>query len=101
MWEFSNEWGGVVGVLGGIAGAAIGGYYTRRDAAGPKERAFMVKGSLWILLVMLGVAIGLGYALGEAYKLLIWALTGLVLLTGIRIGNRQAAKISAAHPKEE
>ncbi len=102
MWDFLNDWRGVVSLL---LFALLFCYFRIPKSTGPKERVFWVKAHLWILLVVFGVAIGLVYmyeaaiglgcVLGPAYKLLIWALTGLVLLFGIRIGNRRAAQIRA------
>ncbi len=92
MLEFFTDWGGVVSIL---LFAPLFCYFRIPKSTGPKERVFWVKAHLWILLVVFGVAIGLGCVLGPAYKLLIWALTGLVLVTGIRIGNRRAAQIRA------
>lgn len=108
MWDFLDDWRGMVSLL---LFALLFCYFRIPKTTGPKERVFWVKAHLWILLVMFGVAIGLvyiygvaiglGYVLGPAYKLLIWALTLLVLVTGIRIGNRRAVQIRAEELQEK
>ena len=100
MLEFSNEWGGVVGILGGALGGAFAIYRSIRNTAGPKERAFMGKAALWIWLVMLGLAIGLGYALGPSYSLWIIGLMLLVLVIGIPICSRRQTQIRAEESQE-
>jgi hypothetical protein len=101
MWEFSNEWGGIVGIIGGVAGGAYGSYCSNRNTAGPRERACRMKGSLWTLLVMLGMAIGLGYAWGPSYRLSISGLILLPLVIGIPIGQRRLAHIRAEESQEK
>ena len=98
MWDFLDDWRGMVSLL---LFALLFCYFRIPKTTGPKERVFWVKAHLWILLVMFGVAIGLGYVLGPAYNLLIWALTLLVLVTNIRIGNRGAAQIRAEELQEK
>lgn len=108
MWDFLNDWRGMVSLL---LFALLFCYFRVPKTTGPKERVFWMKAHLWILLVVFGVAIGLvymyevaigrGYALEGACKLLIWALTLSVLVTGIRIGKRRAAQIRAEEFQEK
>ena len=99
--EFLTEWGGVVGGIVGTLGAAVGSYCSIKKTNGPKERAFMVKVTVWVwvgLAVLGGLFFGLGSALPQPYKP--WTFLLLLLLIpalvfGIPICNQRQAQIRA------
>jgi hypothetical protein len=108
--EFFNEWGGVggslVGSLLGLLGGAFGTWCSIRGTNGPKERAFVVKASVWtwiFLAVLLGLIFGLRYVLPGPYKpwapLLILLIVP-VLVIGIPTWNRRQAQIRAEEAQE-
>ena len=108
MQEFFNEWGGVVAaVLIGVLVPVFTKYYSTRNTIGPKERAFLVKDSVWTgvgTVVFLGLLIGLGYALPQPYKRwtfwLMMLLFGLALVISTLICNRRQAQIRAEESQE-
>ena len=103
--EFFSEWGGVVGaVVGsllGLLGGAFGIWCSIRGTNGPKERAFVVKASVWtwiFLAVLLGLIFGLRYVLPGPYMPwtpLLVLLIVPVLVFGIPTWNRRQAQIRA------
>ena len=99
--EFLTEWGAVVGGIVGALGAAFGSYCSIKNTKGPKERAFVVKATVWVwvgLAVLGGLFFGLGYVLPQPYKLwafLLLLFIPLALIFGIPVWNTRQAQIRA------
>ena len=82
---------GVVGSLVGVAGGLIGTYFSIKNTNGPRERAFMIRSAIvcWI-----GVAAFLAamFLVPQA-RLWLWIPYCILLLLGIRYGNKKQMAI--------
>ena len=84
--------GGVVGGVLGLAGGAIGTYFSIRNTAGPREREFMVRVAIvaWLAITAFVVAL---YLLPSPYQWLLWLPYGIGLVAGIPWCNRRQVRI--------
>ena len=84
--------GGIIGVLIGLAGGAIGTYFSIKNTNGPKERAYIIKVSavFWVLGI---IFIALLLFLASPYKWLLWLPYGIFLPIGIRVTNKRLRQI--------
>jgi hypothetical protein len=84
--------GGLVGGTLGLAGGAIGTYFSIRNTKGPRERFFMVKVSViaWVVITafLLGVLM-----LPKPYNFLLWVPYGIALPLSVRWCNQRQLKI--------
>lgn len=87
--------GAVIGGAVGLAGGAVGTYFSIRNTDGPTERAFMIKVSIigWVAVLLF---VGLMALLPGPYRHLLWIPYGVLLPLGIIKTNRQVAKIREA-----
>ena len=87
-------WGGMIGGAIGVAGGAIGTYYSITRTDGPIERAFMVRVSVltWVGVTAFLVAL---FLLPHPYKWLLWIPYGIALPLAIRWSNRRQMQIRA------
>lgn len=90
-----NTVAAIAGSLIGLAGGVVGTWMSIRNAKGPKSRAFIVRMSagMWLLIALL---FGLLMSIPRPYSLLIWPIYGICLGYGIRWGNRRLAEIEKA-----
>ena len=86
--------GGIIGGTVGLAGGAIGTYFSIRNTRGPRERAFMVKASVIAWVVVTAFLVGL-LMLPKPYNWLMWVPYGIALPLGIRWCNQRQLKIRA------
>jgi len=86
--------GGVAGALLGVAGGIIGTWASIRNTRGPRERAFMVRASLWCWLLGVLFLAGL-LLLPKPWGVLMWIPYAVVLPLGIRHVNRRQAELQA------
>ena len=70
--------GGILGSVLGIAGGAVGTYFSIRNTQGPMERAFMIRASIvvWLALIVFLAALLL---LPDPWRLLAWIPYGILL----------------------
>jgi hypothetical protein len=80
--------GGVIGVLGGV----IGTYFSIKNTAGPRERAFMIRMAALTWAAVTTFLIALWWT-PSSYRPLLWAPYGLLLPLAIRAGNRRQEEI--------
>jgi Ca2+/Na+ antiporter len=80
--------GGVIGVMGGV----IGTYFTIKNTKGPRERAFVVKGSIVCWLFVIGFIAGM-WLIPQWYSLLLVVPYVIVLVLGIRKWNQTQLRI--------
>ncbi|MGA2802548.1 MAG: hypothetical protein ABSE97_09320 [Verrucomicrobiota bacterium] len=84
--------GGVAGSVVGVLGGLVGTYFSIKNTKGPRERAFMVKASIvgWVFVAafVLGMCL-----LPGVYKICLVPIYVVVLVTGIRFGNKKQAEI--------
>lgn len=75
--------GSALGVLGGVAGT----YFTIRNTNGPRERAFVVRGTivLWLALAAFGAAL---WVTPMPYRALLWLPYAVALPLAILAWNR-------------
>jgi fatty acid desaturase len=80
--------GGVIGLMGG----ALGTYFSIKNTAGPRERAFMVKVAAlgWVAVTAFLAAL---WFTPSPYRFLWWLPYGLLLPWAIRTGNRRQEEI--------
>jgi hypothetical protein len=76
--------GGVIGVLGGL----VGTYFSIKNTAGPRERAFMIQVSVVAWLAVTVFLIGL-LMLPRPFNFLLWVPYGVALPLGILWCNRR------------
>lgn len=84
--------GGIVGSFLGIAGGAVGTYFSIKNTAGPRERAFMIRAAAvaWVAIAVFLLGLLL---LPTPWKWLLWLPYGIVLPLSIRWGNRRQQQI--------
>ncbi|NQU38767.1 MAG: hypothetical protein HQ523_02325 [Lentisphaerae bacterium] len=83
---------GVAGGLLGLTGGIVGAYFSIKNTNGPKERAFVAKGSVVALLTVLLVA-GLMIFLPKPSGALMWIPFGLLMFPAIKYWNRKQENI--------
>ena len=84
--------GGLVGAVVGLAGGVIGTYCSIRNTHGPRERQFMVRAAIvtWIAGLTFLVLL---FVLPSLWRWLLWIPYGILLPTGILLGNRRHQQI--------
>ena len=82
--------GGSLGLLGGV----IGTYFSITRTNGPRERAFMVRVSIWTWIGVTVFLVAL-LLLPSPWRFLMWIPYGIALPLGIRWGNTQQTRIRA------
>jgi hypothetical protein len=90
---------GTIGLIGGIGGGAIGvmggvmgTYFSVKNTAGPRERAFVIRAAVlcWTFVVAFLAAL---WWTPMPYQALWWGLYGISLPLAIRAWNRRQAEI--------
>src|SRR5687768_4883670 len=86
--------GGIVGGVLGVIGGLIGTYFSIKNTAGPRERAFMIQvaGVAWVVVTLF--VIGL-LMLPRPYNFLLWVPYAIALPLGILWCNRRQRAIRA------
>ena len=84
--------GGIAGGLVGTLGGAVGTYFSIRNTAGPRERAFVVRASVlcWVAVVLFLITL---FVAPRPYAWLLWVPYSLLLPLGILAWNRRQAII--------
>jgi uncharacterized membrane protein len=84
--------GGIGGSVLGVLGGAIGTYFSVKNTAGPRERAFMIRAAAlcWVAVATFLAAL---WWTPLPYQLWLWALYGISLPLAIRAGNRRQEQI--------
>jgi hypothetical protein len=84
--------GGLVGSVIGVLGGAVGTWFSIRNTASPRERAFMVRVAVaaWIIITAFLAALML---VPQPYTWLLWIPYGIGLPVGILWTNRRQAQI--------
>ena len=83
--------GGVVGVLGGLAGT----YCSVKNTGGPRERAFMIRVNVvgWLVVILIVI---LMLCLPSPIKFLLWIPYAIGLPVAIRSLNRRQQEVRAS-----
>ena len=91
-WMDAGIIGGLLGSVLGIAGGAVGTYFSIKNTNGPLERAFMVKAAVitWIAVSLFLVLL---FIIPQPYNYLAWIPYGLLLPVGIYKMNATQAKL--------
>ena len=84
--------GGLIGSIIGLAGGAIGTYFSIKNTKGPLERAFMIKASV-IAWIAISVFLILMFLLPNPYRHWLWVPYGILLPLGIIKLNKKVAEI--------
>jgi uncharacterized membrane protein YfcA len=92
--------GGILGGVLGVAGGVLGAYFSIRNTNGPRERAFMIRMSVF---AWLGVTafLALLFLLPYPWRFLVWIPYGVLLPLFIVRTNRGQQRIrqeEATHP---
>ena len=84
--------GAIIGSVIGVAGGAIGTYFSITNTNGPMERAFMVKVSViaWVAILLF---LGLMMLLPSPYRILLWIPYAVLLPLGIIKTNKRVTEI--------
>lgn len=84
--------GGIIGSILGVAGGAVGTYFSITNTKGPIERAFMVKASIitWAAII---VFLGLMFILPNPHRYFLWIPYGVLMPLGIAKINKRVAEI--------
>lgn len=99
-WESMGGWiGGIIGVLGGLAGAGFGVWSSLRNCPGPRERASVWKAALQCGLLVAALLAGL-FWLPAPYGFLLFIPYVMLLVVGIRRWNAEQSRIRAAETAE-
>lgn len=86
--------GGIVGGVIGILGGVVGTYFSIKNTAGPRERAFMIRVAVVAWIAITAFLIGL-MMLPRPYNFLMWIPYGIALPLGIVWCNRRQRAIRA------
>src|SRR6185503_5070670 len=86
--------GGVGGAALGVLGGVIGTYFSIKNTAGPRERAFMIRVAIVTWILVTAFVCGL-LALPTPFNFLLWVPYLIALPLAILWGNRQQKKIRA------
>ena len=84
--------GGMVGGLCGVAGGAMGTYFTIKNTRGPRERSFTIKGSIICWIIVVAFVLGT-WLIPDWYKLFLVVPYVILLLFGIRKWNHVQFRI--------
>jgi len=84
--------GGIFGGLMGILGGVVGTYFSIKSTKGPRERAFMVRASIYAWMGIIGFLLGL-LLLPSPYRFGLIPLFLVVQIGGIRYLNGRIAVI--------
>jgi hypothetical protein len=84
--------GAIVGSMLGILGGAIGTYVSLKRAAGPRERAFVIKTALFLTILIVSFLISM-LLTPHPYRHLLWIPYVILLSGGIQWGNRMHARV--------
>jgi hypothetical protein len=87
-----NLIGGVVGGVLGLAGGVVGTYFSIKNTAGPRERAFMVRTAVVAWILITGFVLGLVW-LPQPYTWVVWVPYAIALTLAIRWSNRRQRQI--------
>jgi hypothetical protein len=92
LGTFGGWAGGILGGLFGVLGGVMGTYFTIKNTNGPRERAFVVKGSVvgWALITAFIVAVWL---IPRWYNMLLFVPYPILLLFSIRKWNQTQLRI--------
>ena len=84
--------GGIIGAAIGIAGGAVGTYFSIKNTRGPRERQLMVRASIatWIGVTLFLVLL---FLLPSPYRWLIWIPYVVILPLAITSLNRKQQAI--------
>ncbi len=85
--SFAAWAGGILGGLLGVLGGAIGTYFTIKNTNGPRERAFVIKGSIVCWVFVIGFIAGM-LLIPQWYNLLLVVPYMILLILGIRKWNQ-------------
>ncbi len=83
---------GFVGCVGGVLGGVVGTYFGVKNAAGGRERAFMIRASVLCWLFVVGFLAAL-WLTPHPYQLYLWLPYSLLLPLGIFAWNRRLERI--------
>jgi hypothetical protein len=86
--------GGIIGGALGLLGGAVGTYFSIKNTAGPRERAFMIRMSAVAWIVISAFLAGL-LLLPQPYNWLLWIPYAIGLPLAIVRLNRRQAEIRA------
>ena len=90
--------GGILGVVAGLAGGAVGTFASIKNTGGPRERQFMVRaaGAAWVGITLFLVLL---FVLPSPYRWLIWIPYGVALPLAIVALNRKQQAIRSAEER--
>src|SRR5512145_3356451 len=86
--------GGIVGGVIGLLGGVVGTYFSIKNTAGPRERAFMIRVAVVAWIGITAFLIGL-MMLPRPYNFLMWVPYAIALPLGIVWCNRRQRTIRA------
>ena len=86
--------GGIIGGGLGVLGGAIGTYFSIKNTAGPRERAFMIRVAFVTWVLVTAFVCGL-FALPRPFNFLLWVPYGIALPLTILWCNRRQGRIRA------
>jgi len=84
--------GGILGSLMGIAGGIAGTYFTIKNTASPRERAFAVRASVVCWVLALAFVAGMVFIPGW-FRHLLWIPYIVLMVWGINALNQALARI--------
>lgn len=92
--------GGILGTSLGLLGGVIGTYFSITRTNGPRERAFMVRVSIWTWIGVTAFIAAL-LLLPNPWRFLMWIPYGIALPLGIRWSNARQMQIRAEESVSE
>ncbi len=92
--------GGILRVIIGTIGGAVGTFFSIKNTNGPKEKAFMIKCAVvgWIAII---VFISLLLLLPKPYNFLLWIPYGIALPLSIIYLNKKQNSIRETEKKDK
>jgi Ca2+/Na+ antiporter len=92
--------GGIVGGILGLTGGLVGTYFSIKNTSGPREKAFMIKTSIFMWIFGITFLL-LFFILPMPWRFLLWIPYSIILPLFIILGNRAQQRIKQEESQQK